>query len=114
MILVFVGAGGSASVDPKHYPTTVEFFKMIPNDVKEGPVFSNVHEYLRDKRIQDGQSIDNIDIEEVLWGMSEVKDYYSKKGISEVVEWTMNNNLLNQVETGAPATNGLLDLSTRQ
>ena len=32
MILVFVGAGGSAAVDPEQYPTTVEFsigFPMI-------------------------------------------------------------------------------------
>ncbi len=33
MILVFVGAGGSATVDPKQYPTTVEFFSRLPDNI---------------------------------------------------------------------------------
>ena len=41
MILVFVGAGGSAAVDLDQYPTTVEFFESLPGEIKNLLRFSN-------------------------------------------------------------------------
>ena len=99
MILVFVGAGSSASVDPKQFPTTRGFFECLPGDVKGGPVFSSVCEYLKDKRTQNSQSTDDIDIEEILWEMSEVKDYCLKKDFPEVVEWIRNQTINGELAT---------------
>lgn len=69
MILVFVGAGGSAAVDPEQYPTTVEFFKRLPPEITGDSLFQLVCEFLRTQR-RDEQ----IDIEKVLWTLGEFED----------------------------------------
>ena len=66
MILVFVGAGGSAAVDPEQYPTTVGFFEKLPDEIKSDPLFIKVCEFLMD---QQGKEI--VDIENVLETLDE-------------------------------------------
>ena len=70
MILVFVGAGGSAAVNPDQYPTTVEFFKRLPGDITQEPLFVCIREFLEARK--GGKEID---IEEVLWNLDEFRDY---------------------------------------
>src|SRR5947208_1057565 len=47
MILVLAGAGASKAVDPKQYPSTVEFFESLPQDVQQEKVFKLAVEYLK-------------------------------------------------------------------
>ena len=60
MILVFVGAGGSAAVDHKRYPTTRKFFERLPDDIKNEGLFIQVCDFLRK------QGRETYDIEDVL------------------------------------------------
>ena len=46
MILVFVGAGGSAAVDEKQYLTTRGFLDQLPKDIKDNHLFSSVYTLL--------------------------------------------------------------------
>ena len=34
MILIFAGAGASYSIDKEQYPTTVEFWERLPDEIK--------------------------------------------------------------------------------
>ena len=91
MILVFVGAGGSAAVDPEQYPTTVEFFNRLPEGITQDPLFILVGEFLRTQK-EDGRSID---IEEVLWGLDKLQEYFSLSRDSNTLEgWMMVENRL--------------------
>ena len=71
MILVFVGAGGSAAVDPKQYPTTVGFFEKLPDEITNDGLFSNVRKFLQ---TQKGKEI--IDIEDVLGALGELQETF--------------------------------------
>ena len=70
MMLVFVGAGGSAAVDPEQYPTTAQFFQRLPDGIKENPLFVQVRDFLM-RTNQHSQK--RIDIEDVLWGLHELQ-----------------------------------------
>jgi len=50
MILVFAGAGASSAVDHDKYPTTVEFFKRLPSEIKNDKLFSEIEKFLRTKK----------------------------------------------------------------
>ena len=94
MILVFVGAGGSAAVDPEQYPTTVEFFNRLPDEIKNDPVFAKVREFLEERKGK-GQPID---IEEVLWNLDELQDYFrSSLNANNMAGWMMAGNRINQL-----------------
>ena len=93
MILVFVGAGGAAAVDPEQYPTTVEFFNRLPDDITEDPLFVKIHEFLKIKK--GGQPID---IEEVLWNLDELRDYFQTSRNTEAIAgWIMTEHRINQL-----------------
>jgi hypothetical protein len=66
VILVFAGAGASKGVDADAYPTTVEFFDRLPNDITRDALLRLVIEYVKTKR-----PADTIDIELVLWALDE-------------------------------------------
>lgn len=70
MMLVFVGAGGSAAVDPEQYPTTATFFQRLPDGIKENPLFVQVCDFLV-RANQHSQK--RIDIEDVLWVLHELQ-----------------------------------------
>ncbi len=98
MILVFVGAGGSAAVDPDQYPTTVEFFKRLPKEITQQPLFTLVREFLMTQK-EDGQPID---IEEVLWSLDKLQEYFSLSRATHTIEgWIMAKNRLNQLDGNA-------------
>ena len=104
MILVFVGAGGSAAVEPEQYPTTVEFFNRLPNDIKEDPLFSLVHDFLEIQK--DEQPID---IEEILWTLDELRDYCKVSLNTETIAgWILVGNRINQLMVNASDLSNLL------
>ena len=67
MILVFVGAGGSAAVDSKQYPTTRGFFEKLPSGIINAPSFTEICRFLKDMH-----GIDKPDIENVLEALDEL------------------------------------------
>ena len=73
MILVLAGAGASAAISPELYPTTVEFFDRIPDDVKDTAWFIYACQFLSDR--QGGLPFD---IEKILGVLSEMRDYCLK------------------------------------
>ena len=97
MNLVFVGAGGSAAVNPNQYPTTVEFFKRLPGDITQEPLFVYIREFLEARK---GQK--PIDIEEVLWNLDEFQDYCKVSCDTETIAGWVMAHRINQL-TGAPA-----------
>ena len=69
-IALFAGAGASKAVDSVSYPTTVEFFDKLPEDIRSDPQFLFVEQFLRESgrdRL--------IDIEEILWGLQTLLDF---------------------------------------
>lgn len=61
MILIFAGAGASKAVDPTTYPTTVEFFEKLPDNIKSNSIFKNLEGYLRQGKPKGA----SIDVEEI-------------------------------------------------
>ena len=104
MILVFVGAGGSAAVDPEQYPTTVEFFNRLPENIKEDSLFFQVCEFLEIQK--DEQSID---IEEILWTLDELRDYCKASLNTETISgWIMEENRIHRLFGNVPDLSHLL------
>lgn len=108
MILVFVGAGGSAAVDPEQYPTTVEFFKRLPPEITGDSLFQFVCEFLRTQRRDD-----QIDIEKVLWALGEFEDDLSPfSEPNSMLGWmTVGNRIGQLVGSRADTANVSLMLS---
>ncbi len=63
MILIFAGAGASYAVDPKNYPTTVEFYKRLPAEINNS---INEIPKLRDFLNANNSNNDPMDIEKAL------------------------------------------------
>ena len=103
MILVFAGAGSSAAVDPKQYPTTAEFFNRLPDNIKQDPLFSQVHEFLA---TQKGEQ--PIDIEEILWTLDELRDYSKASLNTETISgWILAESRVNRVIANVPNLSNL-------
>ena len=71
MILVFVGAGGSAAVDPKQYPTTLEFFNGLLNSITNNPLFTTVHKFLTEPG---KKKKGDVNIEDILGTLKELQE----------------------------------------
>ena len=71
-IVVFAGAGASKAVNPKQFPTTVEFFERLPKSIVDNKHFDFVMRYLKGSL---GER--QIDIEHVLWGLQEFYSIFS-------------------------------------
>lgn len=96
MILVFVGAGGSAAVDSEQYPTTVEFFNRLPPEITQLPLFKHVCDFLKTQK-EDGQ---RIDIEEVLWRLNDLQNYFSlSRNTNTIAGWSMAENRICQFDS---------------
>lgn len=69
-ILVFAGAGASKAVAPEKYPTTIEFFENLPENITKDRLFDTVVSFL-------SQEVKNnaIDIELLLWRLGELKAF---------------------------------------
>ena len=64
--IIFAGAGASKAVNPKQFPTTVEFFEKLPEKIRGNPYFLFVLDY-----INAAEQLDQVDIEHVLWALQE-------------------------------------------
>lgn len=96
MIIVFAGAGSSASVDPKKYPTTVEFFKRLPEDVRKNRLYPLVQQFLETNN--NGKLID---IEDVLWTIDRFKESFDNTfDPNTITGWALNNNALTTLAQG--------------
>ena len=103
MILVFVGAGGSAAVDLEQYPTTVGFFEKLPGEITNDGLFSNVRKFLQ---TQKGKEI--IDIEDVLGILGELQETFKKMNDpTNIVGWAMGGRLVGSI-------NGIADFGAFQ
>jgi len=60
-IVIFAGAGASRALPDTKFPTTIEFFNLLPQSVRENAYFSFIENYIRSSR-----GADVIDIEEIL------------------------------------------------
>lgn len=72
-ITIFAGAGASKAVSSSEFPTTVEFFDRLPDEIKEDTLFQFAINFI--KTIE---KPDQIDIEMVLWALENLRDDCSK------------------------------------
>lgn len=94
MILVFAGAGASKAVRPERYPTTVEFFERLPEDVTGDLLFRYAVDYLKSRP----NRRDVLDIEQVLWLTRELNEFASRAADSaSILGWFLNENRLSGV-----------------
>ena len=83
MILVFAGAGASYAIDQDKYPTTVEFFSRLDEDInkKMGELLGQDFYYIinRERKglIRESELYEKIDIEDVLWLIEKMKNSYN-------------------------------------
>ena len=70
MILVFAGAGASYAVNCEQYPTTAEFFKRVPDQIRQTPWFGAASEFLKNR-----ESGRIVDIEDLIGVLSEMEDH---------------------------------------
>ncbi len=91
MILVFVGAGGSAAVDPKQYPTTLEFFNLLPDSITTNTLFTSVKGFLTGPKKKEKGTID---IEDVLETLNELQ-VNGQRAIdkTKILGWTLGGEL---------------------
>lgn len=69
-IVVFAGAGASKAVNAERFPTTIQFFERLPDEITSNSLFRMVVDFLRksDEKKQ-------VDIEEVLWELQEIRNF---------------------------------------
>ena len=103
MILVFAGAGGSTAVDPEQYPTTVEFFKRLPEDIKQDALFVRINEFLEKRKKEK-----SLDIEKILWNLDEIQNYCRMSLDPEtIVGWAMEGHLIHHLIPNVPDSSPL-------
>lgn len=71
MILVFVGAGGSAAVDEKQYPVTRRFFKDLPAVITNHALYGPLCQFLESQKDKE-----KIDIEDLVETLDEFQALY--------------------------------------
>ena len=69
MILVFAGAGASAAVDAKKYPTTEGVYSILPSSIINDSLFVEVKGFL------EANNTKIIDIEHILDALEEINNY---------------------------------------
>ena len=82
MILVFAGAGASYAINPDNYPTTIGFFSGLDESIKEkiqehlSPDYKFIINKERKGLIEESQLNKEMDIEDILWLVSKMKEDY--------------------------------------
>jgi hypothetical protein len=79
-VLVFAGAGASKAVSPDKFPTTQEFFEDLASPITSDPLFAFAMRYL--SSIGSG---DIIDIEQVLWSLQNLYQFYDNMSNSKTI-----------------------------
>lgn len=121
MIIIFAGAGASKAVRPDQYPTTVEFFQKLPEEIKGDTLFKFAVQYLEQSKRDDSQ----LDIEQVLWLTRDLRDFTSRAADTKsIAGWFLqkerltsvsgtNDNIRHLQSIGAAATQKIDGLSSR-
>lgn len=108
MILIFAGAGASKAVGPDKYPTTVEFFQRLPDDVSSDKLFQLAVEY-----IHQSSKSKTTDIEQVLWTLKDLKEFTSKICDKKSVPgWFIQGNRLSAVSGTGQDLQSLLNTAS--
>jgi hypothetical protein len=103
--LIFAGAGASKAVNRDRFPTTVEFFERLPDNIKNDELFRLTVEYLSRS---DSQKI--IDIEEVLWELQNLREFCSSYERSDCfVGFGLGRSRLTNTYFGPGQNTGMLD-----
>ena len=93
MIAIFAGAGASKAVNTNSFPTTIDFFNKLPENIKNEIIFKETIKY-----IHESQESDIIDIENILWVWNEILDFLKNAtDIKTSVGWFLYNNLLRTI-----------------
>lgn len=98
-ILVFAGAGASAAIDPKLYPTTEEFFNRISDSIKRDHIFVEIEEFFKKN------NINPIDIEHVLGALEEIRSYlWAAHDTSSITGWIASRNSFGVINSNLDTT----------
>lgn len=93
---MFAGAGASKAVNPKKFPTTVEFFDLIPEKIQGNEYFQIATQYLKTV-----QGVNVIDIEMVLWSLQQLReDFSSISAVRSITGYAFATDFVNQVVSG--------------
>lgn len=96
--LIFAGAGASKAVSAKQFPTTVEFFERLPDNIKSNQLFQLTLNYLR----RDNSSR-IIDIELVLWELETLRHFATSHTPEQgFPAYSFRNNRIGLLTTGQP------------
>ena len=92
MILLFVGAGGSAAIDKRKFPTTDGFFSRLPKSVTGSMWYDQIHGFLT-------HTIGpKIDIEHMLWAIDDYLEEASMmKNDGRPLGWMMAGNRIHSM-----------------
>ncbi len=91
-IVIFAGAGASKAVNPSKFPTTVEFFKNLPDQITNNNMFKLVLDFLY-RNTPDRV----VDIEEILWELQELINFSTNlKNRQGIVAYSIYQNFLAQ------------------
>jgi hypothetical protein len=88
--VLFAGAGASKAINPKEYPTTVEFFDRLPKSIRDDTLFQLALQYLK------GEAVDGVvDIEQIFWVLQELRDFLKTvRNSSTVPGWFLQAHRL--------------------
>ena len=88
MILIFAGAGASAAVDSKQYPTTLGFLERLPKHITENEAAVKVREFLSSMH-----RITKPDIEDVLGALDDLQaDCQKFTNPTTLTGWVMSGH----------------------
>ena len=96
-IIIFAGAGASTAVDSKNYPTTIEFYKKLPSEIKSHSLFREIYNYLKSNHTSE------IDIEVILWCLDELCNFCNAAiDKTKVTGWILDGDRLSKaINTGS-------------
>lgn len=95
-VVVLAGAGASKAVQPKKFPTTLEFFERLPQSVLSDQYFQFVLGFLKTQR-----GDDVIDIELVLWELQKLIEFFQQVNDgSSVIGRAITTNLMSSAHGG--------------
>lgn len=124
-LLLFAGAGASKAVSSGFYPTTADFYRLLPPNILSHSYFQLLQEYLRSRP----ELRQETDIELVLWYLSELKQQLAAMATTDqLLGWLLDADRLNKpvgggghlgaarhaASAGLPLLNGLVDSINRQ
>ena len=111
-ILIFAGAGASAAISKRNYPTTVEFYNRLDENIKasiEGIAMNVLYKYIQSQS-HDGKPMD---IEKVLGYIDELRDHLLQSvdtdSITGILTENTNRDLWNLAHQNIPALGQLKD-----